>query len=344
MATQNLANKYRPQVFEDIVEQDHVKEIVKKLCDDPEMKSRNMLFVGPAGCSKTTFCRAIAKYLNHSTNGIIEIDAASHSGVDSIREIIQQANSYPVGVKWKIFIIDEVHALSQAAWQALLTTLESGPARTIFLMATTNPEKIPETIISRVQVFQISKISLNGIIGRLKYILDSEIAEGRQITYTDDAISYIAKMANGGLRDAITTLDKSLAFSNNLTIQSVTTALGIPKYDDFFDLLSAYAKKDNKSIALSVHNVYNSGINFVKWFENFHSFVIQIIKYVYLQDINATTIPSFYSDKISKYTVKHANICLKLANVLVKMNAELRTTQYLQELALTYLCSVNKEG
>lgn len=241
-------------------------------------------------------------------------------------------------------LVHNCHSLSSAAWQTLLKVLEDGPAKTIWLMCTTNPEKIPTTIISRVQVFQLSKISLEGITNRLKYIIDCENNDGRGITYTDDAVQYIAKMANGGMRDAITTLDKALAYSNDLTIENVVKALGLPSYDEFFDLLSAYAKKDNASIAKIIDNVYNSGVNFIKWFENFHSFVIQILKYVYLQDINYTTIPSFYDSKLSKYNVKHANICLKLANILVKLNSELKSSQYLQELALTYLCSIRKEA
>lgn len=291
----------------------------------------------------TTLSRIIGTKLNGTLDQVIEIDAASHNGVDYARELVAQAQSYPVGTPWKIFIVDECHSLSSSAWQTLLKVLEDGPAKTIWLFCTTNPEKIPATIISRVQVFQLSKISLEGITNRLKYIIDAENSEGRGLTYTEDAVQYIAKMSNGGMRDAITTLDKALAYSNDLTIENVVKALGLPSYDEFFDLLSAYAKKDNAAIAKIIDNVYNSGVNFIKWFENFHSFVIQILKYVYLQDINYTTIPSFYDSKLSKYNVKHANICLKLANILVKLNSELKSSQYLQELALTYLCSINKE-
>ncbi len=343
MANQNLANKYRPKTFDEIVEQTTVMEMVSRMCEDPNLKCRNFLFIGPAGCGKTTTARCIASKLNGSLDQVTEIDAASHNGVDYARELVVQAQAYPVGTLWKVFILDEVHALSQQSWQTLLKVLEDGPAKTIWLMCTTNPEKIPTTIISRVQVFQLSKISLEGITNRLKYIIDCENNDGRGITYTDDAVQYIAKMANGGMRDAITTLDKALAYSNDLTIENVVKALGLPSYDEFFDLLSAYAKKDNASIAKIIDNVYNSGVNFIKWFENFHSFVIQILKYVYLQNINYTTIPSFYDSKLSKYNVKHANICLKLANILVKLNSEIKSSQYLQELALTYLCSVNKE-
>ena len=107
-------------------------------------------------------------------------------------------------------------------------------------------------------------------------------------------------------------------------------------------LLSAIAKRDNETITQVVDEVYNSGVNFVKWFENFHSFVINIVKYIFLQDINKTMIPAHYADKISKYSTAHSNICLKLANTLIKLNQELKSTNYQQEIALTYLCSPKK--
>lgn len=340
----SLAVKYRPKKFDEIVEQTLVINMVKSLCDNPQLNNRNFLFIGPAGCGKTTTCRCIANVLNEGEGEPIEIDAATHGNVDSIREIVAQAKTYPVGCKYKIFIVDEVHAISPAGWSAFLKCLEESPAKTVFLFATTNPEKIPATILSRVQVFQLSKISLEGIYNRLVYVIEEENKEGRGITYTEDAVNFIAKLAGGGMRDALTLLDKALAYSNELTSENLAKALNLPNYDNYFELLSAYARKDNKAIATIIHNVYNSGVNFIKWFEEYHSFIIQILKYIYLQDINMTTIPSHYADKISKYNVKHANICLRLANILVKMNSELKTTQYLQELSLTYLCSINRDG
>ena len=307
------------------------------------MDVRNFLFTGPAGCAKTTICRILANVLNEGKGEPIEIDAASNSGVDNMRVIIDQARSYPVGTRWKIFIIDEVHSFSNAAWQAALKTFEEVPAKTIFLMATTNPEKIPETILSRVQQFRLSKISVAGIENRLKYIVEQENKEGQSITYTDDAISYIAKMANGGMRDAITLLEKAIASDSNITSESLMTSLGLPNYDQFFELLQAYASKDNVGIAKIIDEVYNSGVNFAKWMTDFHAFTINVVKYILLQDISRTMIPGHYEDKIKPYGNAHLMICLKLASKLVKLNNELRFSQYQQELTLTYLCSVVKK-
>lgn len=342
----SLATKYRPKTWNDVSEQTLVVHMLKNLCERPTLDNRNFLLTGPAGCGKTTSARIMANVINNGSGEPIEIDAASHNGVESVREIVQQARAYPVGCAYKVFIMDEVHAFSQAAWQVLLKTLEEGPAKSVFILCTTNPEKIPNTILSRVQTFQLSKISLDGIHSRLVNIINMENSEGSQISYTEDAVNYIAKLANGGMRDALTLLDKALAYSSDITAENLSKALNLPNYDDYFTLLSAYAKRDNTGIAEVVHNVYNSGVNFVKWFEGFHAFVINIVKYIFLQDINATMIPSHYSDKIANYNAKHSAVCLKLANRLIQLNHELKSTQYLQELALTYLCSTStkKEG
>ena len=240
-------------------------------------------------------------------------------------------------------LVHNCHAFSNSAWQAALKTFEEPPAKTIFMMATTNPEKIPPTILSRVQQFRLSKISVEGIENRLKYIVDQENKEGQNITYTEDAISYIAKMANGGMRDAITLLEKAIASDSNITSQSLMTSLGLPNYDQFFELLQAYASKDNAGIAKIIDEVYNSGVNFAKWMTDFHAFTINVVKYILLKDISKTMIPGHYEDKIKPYGNAHLMICLKLASKLVKLNNELRFSQYQQELTLTYLCSVVKK-
>lgn len=292
----------------------------------------------------TTLARIVGNVLNKGQGEPIEIDAASNSGVDAMRDIIQQARAYPVGCDWKVFILDECHSISNAGWQVLLKTLESGAGKSIFMFCTTNPEKIPATIISRVQTFQLSKISLDGIYNRLTYVLDSEIQKGRNISYTQDAVRFIAKLANGGMRDSLTLLDKALVYSNELTTEHIVDALNLSSYDDYFALLAACAKRDNSSIVKTIDSVYNSGVNFVKWFEGFHSFVMNVVKYILLQDIEATVIPPHYGDKMAAYGTAHLSVCLKLSTRLLTMIHDLKTTQYLQEVAMTHLCLPVKKG
>ena len=336
----SLATKYRPSTWSDMTEQSLIVKMLKNLCESGELSCRNFLLIGPAGVGKTTSARIIAKELNNGAGDTIELDAASNGSIDKVRELVDQARLYPVGCKYKVFILDEVHAFSQQAWQVLLKALEEGPAKSVFICCTTNPEKIPATIISRVQTFQLSKISLDGIVSRLKHVLECENKEGAGITYTDEAVVFLAKLANGGMRDALTLLDKTISYSKDITIESLSASLSLPNYDDYFALLNAYAKKDNTQIATIIHTVYNSGVNFTKWFEGFHSFVINVVKYIFLQDIQATMIPPYYQDKIAKYGTAHSIICLKLANKLLSLLHELKTTQYLQEVALTYLCGI----
>lgn len=241
------------------------------------------------------------------------------------------------------FVTGNCHAISSAGWQVLLKTLEEQPARTLMSLCTTNPEKIPATVLSRVQSFQLSKISLEGIYNRLKYIIEQENKEDAGITYEDDAVYYIAKLSNGGMRDSITNMEQCLSYNLHLSVENVVKALNLPNYDDYFLLLNAVAKKDNTAIVEIVDKIYNSGVNFIKWFDGFHAFICNIVKYIFMQDISATMIPSYYQDKISKYGPAHSTLCLLLANKLIKMNQELRNTQYLQELAITYLCTPPKK-
>lgn len=290
----------------------------------------------------TTMARIVGKMLNGNSNSAIEIDAASHGNVDAVREIVKQAQTFPIGNNYKVFIIDEAHTISSAGWQALLATIEAMPARSVFIFCTTDPEKIPATILSRVQTFKLSKISTEGIYNRIKHVLDSEIKDGRNITYTDDAIMFIAKLANGGMRDALTLTDRALAYSSDISSDALVAALNLPAYDDYFTLLQSMVKKDNPSIINLIDSVYNSGINFVNWFESFHAFVINIVKYIFLQDVSKTLIPASYVNKLQMYGVNHALVCLKVAEVITNLIRELKITSYQQEMALTYLCRAKR--
>lgn len=332
-----LANKYRPQTFDAVVGHSNVVEIVRKMCASDTLSNRNFVFIGSPGVGKTTLARLIARSLNGSLDNIIEIDAASHSGVDDMRELMQQASQYPIGTKYRVIILDEIQALSPAAFQSLLISLESQLAMTVIIGCTTNPEKIPDAIMSRVTSFTLSKLSTDNIFNRLKYVIEEENKEGRNITYTEDALRYIAVLAQGGLRDALTNLDKVLAYSTDITSEVLVKALELPNYDTYFELLNGIVKKDNVSITTIVDMTYNSGANFVKWFEGFHSFLCNIVKYIFIKDIGKTTIPSHYLSKIEGYGPQHAALCLKLANKILEMNKDLRMTQYQQETCLTYL-------
>lgn len=173
MAKESLAVKYRPHSFEDLTEQSAVKDILENQIKTKTFQ-HGYLFTGPAGTGKTTSARIFASMINDGKGNPIEVDAASNSGVDNIRQIIEDAKRKPLDAEYKIFIVDECHSLSNGAWQALLKTLEEPPKFTIFIFCTTDPQKVPATILSRVQRYNFQKISNEGIVKRLEDICKME--------------------------------------------------------------------------------------------------------------------------------------------------------------------------
>ena len=169
----SLATKYRPKTFDDVCEQDSVKVILKQQLESGEIQHA-YLYVGSAGCGKTTCARIFSNEANKGRGNPIEIDAASNNSVDDVRNIIQQAKVKSMDSDYRIFILDECHMLSNSAWNAMLKLLEEPPKTAVFIMCTTDPQRIPRTILSRVQRFQFSRISQEGIVSRLCNILENE--------------------------------------------------------------------------------------------------------------------------------------------------------------------------
>lgn len=250
---QALYRKYRPQLFEDVVGQ---KVIIKTLSNSilNNKISHAYLFTGPRGTGKTSIAKIFAKIINcENLNGIdpcnecvnctqinskqstdiIEIDAASNNGVDEIRELRDKVNLVPSFGKYKVYIIDEVHMLTTAAFNALLKTLEEPPKHIIFILATTEPHKIPQTILSRCQRFDFKKISVGDIKFRIK-----KISEIENISIDEDAIQLIAKLSDGGMRDALGLLDQLTSYTNEkISVVDVNDVSGMITVDKINELL-----------------------------------------------------------------------------------------------------------
>lgn len=324
MAKQTLAVKYRPKTFDDVVEQTAIKDILTDQIATGTFQ-HSYLFCGPAGCGKTTAARIFASEINEGKGNPIEVDAASNNGVENVREIIDGARRKALDSDYKVYIIDECHMLSNGAWNAMLKLLEEPPKTTVFIMCTTDPQKIPATILSRVQRYNFSKISLDNIIGRLQHIL---IAENEEIMdqggpdgafeYTLEAIQYIAKLADGGMRDAITMMDKCLSLSPDLTVENVVRALGTVDYNIHFELLFNMETGAKSSAVRLIEDVYNSGKDLKQFIKQFQYFVLDVCKYKMFDDFKYVSIPALpeYKEKLEDEDLEMALGVLEWARQL----------------------------
>jgi DNA polymerase-3 subunit gamma/tau len=265
MAYQVLARKWRPQRFEDVIGQRGVTETLRNAIASKRI-AQSFVFAGPRGVGKTTTARILARALNCEKGptadpcgvcdacveiaegrdiDVFEIDAATHTQVDKVREIIIAGlGMAPVRNRYKIFIIDEVHRLSQAAFDALLKSIEEPPPHVVFMMATTEIEKVPATIQSRSQVFELKTIGVKPIADQLRRIADAE-----QVTIDDPALMLVARAGDGSMRDAQSALDQVIAFAGStVTSDDVTTVLGLVRRDLLIEMADAVARDDTSVI------------------------------------------------------------------------------------------------
>lgn len=282
MATKTLAVKYRPTTFDDVTEQSSIKLILQQQLQSNAVKNA-YLFCGPAGCGKTTCARIFADAINEHNGTPIELDAASNNGVDDVREIIQQAQTRSINSEYKIFIIDECHALSNNAWQAMLKIIEEPPVKSIFIFCTTDPQKIPKTILSRVQRYDFQRISHQGIVNRLVHILSSEYPSktGKNdvnINVDRESLEYIAKIADGGMRDAISLMDKALAYNKDLSLENVVSALGTIDYDTMLDITDKILSVDAEAVIVKIEELFSDGKDLKHFIRQYLQFILDVNK------------------------------------------------------------------
>lgn len=327
MAKKSLAIKYRPRTFDDVVEQGAIKTILRQQLEDNETKNA-YLFCGGAGTGKTTCARIFANEINHFEGNPIEMDAASNSSVDDVREIIQQAKTKSLESEYKVFIIDECHSISNTGWQAFLKLLEEPPAKSIFIFCTTDPQKIPKTILSRVQRYDFQRISHKGVVNRLTYILNAEQQEANEFTNIDPAaLDYIAKIADGGMRDAITMMDKCLSFSSTLSLENVVKALGVADYETMIGLsVNILINKQQVEILNIIEEVHRSGKDLKQFIKTYTNFVLDLNKYVCTQSFDYLETPQTFEKDVKRLTDTNALKVrvLKLLQVLIKLNADIK--------------------
>lgn len=283
MAYQALYRKYRPSTFEDFIDQDNVKKILVNSIKNNKI-SHAYLFSGPRGIGKTSMAKIFAKAINcdnfvkkgdvcnecehcieanNQSVDIIEIDAASNNGVDQIRELRNKISIVPTNLKYKVYIIDEVHMLTNSAFNALLKTLEEPPSYVVFILATTEFYEVPETIVSRCQCYSFGRITQASLEKRLRYIATEE-----KIDITDDAISEIAQYSNGGLRDAISMLDKIRSFTEDkITVDVFKNINGMISQEEILSFYSNIFEKNVSGILDIIDKINESGYDFKNFIE-----------------------------------------------------------------------------
>lgn len=269
------ARKYRPQAFEAVVGQSHITDTLLKSVENDHL-AQALLFCGPRGVGKTTCARILAKVINAGANlsddelalNIFELDAASNNSVDDIRRLIDQVRFAPQTGKFKVYIIDEVHMLSQQAFNAFLKTLEEPPAHAIFILATTEKHKIIPTILSRCQIFDFKRITVEDIANHLAYVAQQE-----GINAEPEALHMIAEKADGALRDALSLFDRMISFSGDtLTYTQVVEVLDILDYNYYFKGVELAQSVNYPDLLLLYNEVLDKGFNG-------HEFVVGMAKH-----------------------------------------------------------------
>lgn len=302
---QALYRKYRPTNFDEVTGQEIIKKTLQNAILNNKI-SHAYLFTGPRGTGKTSIAKILAKTVNcvclqgympcnecvnctqidnKQSNDIIEIDAASNNGIDEIREIRNKASLVPTTGKYKVYIIDEVHMLTTGAFNALLKTLEEPPSHVIFILATTEPHKIPATILSRCQRFDFKRIANIDLVERLKYIIKQE-----KIDIEDDAVNEIARLSDGGMRDSISLLDQALAYSpQSISLEDIHEINGSLPIEKLSNFVSLILEKNIDKLLNLIDDFNDSGKNLIKIFEEIINYLKNILLYkispIYLKNI-----------------------------------------------------------
>lgn len=361
---QALYRKWRPQVFADVVGQDHITTTLMNEIRTGR-HSHAYLFTGSRGTGKTTCAKIFAKAVNceHPVNGdpcgecetckgidngsvmdVIEIDAASNNGVDNIRDIRDEANFTPVGGKYRVYIIDEVHMLSTGAFNALLKTLEEPPEHVKFILATTEVHKLPATILSRCQRFDFKRITPEDIAKRLAYV-----AEREELTLDADAAMLIARLADGALRDALSIMDQCIGHSRNITTEVVNETVGLAGKDYLFSLSEAILNKDSASALEKINELHNRSCDMERLCNELTNHFRNLMICRAVKDPKDLIVCSEqelseYIDSASRYSM---NYILEVLNVLGDTVSNLRkglNRRVEMEMAIIKLCGNNIES
>ena len=334
---ESLATLYRPKEWDECCGQQSVIKILTRQLELNQIRNA-YLFAGASGCGKTTLARIFANKINCGVGEPIEIDAASNNGVDNVKNIVAGAQERSISGKYKIYIVDECHMITVQGWNAFLKCIEEPPKFTIFIFCTTDPQKIPATILNRVQRYNISRINSDKIKERLEYICRNEGFVNYQ-----EATDYISKICNGGMRDAIATLEKCSGYSNDLSIDNVLEALGNFSYNTFFKLVNAIIDGNDAEVLTVLNELFINGGDLKIFIDSFLSFCLDLAKYCIFKNCRCTKIPSSFENEMinatnfdnnSKYYMYLVNTLLELKN-MAKTDSDVKSTLEVMFLKMT---------
>lgn len=362
---QALYRKWRPQTFDDVCGQEHVTSILKYETENNKF-SHAYLFCGSRGTGKTTCAKILAKAVNceapvggspcnkcascrsidaGTATDVLEMDAASNNGVDNIRDIRDEVVYSPSALKYRVYIVDEVHMLSGSAFNALLKTLEEPPAHAVFILATTELHKLPSTIVSRCQRYDFRRISTDTLVNRLAYIADNE-----KIPYTREALRIISKMAQGGMRDAISLLELCAGNTETVTPELVNSTLGVGGRDSAESIVRAIAASDFDTVFGAVDEVVRSSKDIGVFWQDLIAFyrdmlVLKTTKaaksYLDLTDDELERLQSVASLFTKETLLYH---CRVLDDTLYSMQKSGFAKRTVAEMALVKMCDTSLEG
>jgi len=341
-----LYRKYRPQTFAEVVGQEHVVKTLKGALTTGRI-GHAYLFTGPRGTGKTTLARIFAKALNCKKikNGLsaqagepcnecdsclsvnhgnlmdmIEVDAASQTGVENIRELTESSTVAAPSGGYKVFIIDEVHMLSKSAFNALLKTLEEPPSHVIFILATTEPHKILSTVLSRVQRFDFRRLTPSQIFTKLK-----EVAKAEKINVEDEGLKAIAVSSDGALRDAEVSLSKLRSYQGKINVDDVTTALGLVPFKYHPEFFGYLVVNDKVSALQFVQRIHESGVDL----EHFTKDFVEYIRKVMMFKINPAILTAVGEEPVQNWQVDGVKL-IKMINLFTLARSEIKTSPVVQ--------------
>lgn len=292
----SLAVKYRPNTFEAVCGNQVTVQILQRVLEMGNPKNA-YLFAGPSGCGKTTLARLFAKALNNNICDPIEIDAASNNGVDAVRAIMESANQRSLTGTYKIYIIDECHAITTAGWQAFLKGIEETPEYTIFMFCTTEPNKIPATILNRVQRFNITKIDAQEVKNRLYYVCQQE-----GFIHYEDTCELISKLCDGCMRDALTKLDQCADISNDMNLNNTKAVLGEAPFERMLKLTNCLIGGNEQHTLAAIDTLSREGKDLKQFTNEYLSFVLELTRYILFKNIAVTNIPAYLENSADEMT------------------------------------------